>query len=142
MNRERLANYAMNASAIPLAGATGYAVYDWNPQEGEGANVGEGALNALYAQTPIFGTMGGAAAGYGLEAAGNYVARRFGRKVPDLNPATSLGAGVGGLLGTSAASAYAIGGMRDRDEQGITSNIPMQEIQELNDLLGANGAYY
>ena len=58
-------------------------------------------------------------------------------------------AGLVAGLGAGAAAAYATkpGAMRilkedhPQENVGITQNIPMQEVQELNDLLGSNGAY-
>ena len=46
----------------------------------------------------------------------------------------------GAAIGAAAGIPFAIAGMNDSPDS-ITGNIPMQEIQELNDLLGANGAY-
>ncbi|EHA63810.1 hypothetical protein [Synechococcus sp. WH 8016] len=78
------------------------------------------------------------------------------RQKPDLvNPSlfkgsrraigTAVGAGIGAGIGALGASAYMFNDSQPSADpmtqpQSITSNIPMQQLQEISDLLGANGA--
>ncbi len=56
-----------------------------------------------------------------------------------------MGAGIGAGIGALGASAYMFNDSQPSADpmtqpQSITSNIPMQQLQEISDLLGANGA--
>ena len=103
--------------------ATGYGIYDLASGETNINNSGELGYNLVASLgLPTLGSV----AGFGVD----HLATK-GRH-------TLRAATIGNLIG----GGLAINAMRDRDQPaGLTSNIPMQEVQELNDLLGSNGAY-
>ena len=104
-------------------GAIGYGIYDLASGETNINNSGELGYNVVAAYgLPALGAI----AGMGVD----HLATR------GKHPFKS--AGIGNLIG----GGLAINAMRDRDQPAsLTSNIPMQEVQELNDLLDANSAY-
>ena len=115
-------------------GAAGYGVYDAFTGETNGLNSGEIPMNYALALTPGLGAGAGYAAGGFLTPSQPEVGGRDIRR--------SRRAQYGAAIGALATAPFAINAMRDRDQPaGLTSNVPMQEVQELNDLLGANGAY-
>lgn len=66
---------------------------------------------------------------------------------PDRFLRRGVGTAIGGVVTALGVNHYMTEDMRGQSSdstavpQGITSNIPMQQLQEISDLLGANGAY-
>jgi len=130
---DRIGLGAAVAGILPaVVEPAGFSAYDnYTGEKNVFNDAEEFFLNPIYGAAPI-----GAGVIAGLPA--GVIAGSFGRR-----------AGLVAGLGAGAAAAYATkpGAMRilkedhPQEDVGITQNIPMQEIQELNDLLGANGAY-
>ena len=126
------------AAYAPHVATQGYGLYDLATGETHIGNSGELPMNYAIAHVPLLTSAVGGGLGYG---AGHLTgaARGYGPKERGMH--AIAGAFLGGTIGGYPGAAYAIDKMKDQPTQGLTQNIPMQEVQELNDLLGANGAY-
>ena len=130
--RREMAAYLTRVGAG--AATSGYGLYDIFTGDTNGLNSGEIPMNyGLALTTSALGGGTGYALGGLLTPPQPEVGGRDIRR--------SRRAQYGSAIGALTAAPFAINAMRDQEPPGLTSNIPMQEVQELNDLLGANGAY-
>ncbi|EHA63809.1 hypothetical protein [Synechococcus sp. WH 8016] len=140
-NRQKLlAGLAIGTAAAPHVASVGYAAHDLFNGEVKN-NVGEAGLNYFAAGIPALAAAGGGLLG---SAIGHGAYRLKGRPRNELSGHRAAGAMIGGVTASYPGAAYAIDYMDDStpaDPGSITQNIPMQEMQEISDLLGANGAY-